>query len=537
MIDLTKLKGIELRRLNHIGWGLKKEYSEAIFSTIEKTDFKNYFWHPFFSKNTYVCNAYDSVVRYFYILNYNRPLKAIKIYDIHVSKALLKLCKQRGVKVTIEKTRSNKIFRFGIIKFILWFFIDKTLYKLSRHRVSKEIFKSGGSNKFVICETVYYKNTYSDQSLKDRHFFNTFNKLNEQGVGVVIFPFVYGFFNYYNLYRKVIKTNLEHVFLASFTKFTDLINVLSHVKSLRKVNKNFIINGVDFSDVANRSIKRLKYKPSSLVSVLKYIVTKRFALEKLPKKTSVLKWFEGSEVDRMSVLGWREVGGINNLIGYYDAFPPNNYLSPYLFRDDFIYKLVPDHLFFISEAVKEDFVKNVSSDNVHITGSLRIDLQNEEHTSNDFNLCLAVLPFDSAVAKYIFQLIVDIASDLPNDLQLIIRPHPSDNAVYEIDSTKVLVERNTPFNKLLVKADFVIGNSSSTVTEAYLNNKKVGLVQLPGELSSSPIPMTASLDFVREIFDADDLLNFLRLDSTNTIRNHSISLDKKLPIDDFIKYI
>lgn len=515
MLDITKIIGEDLQTLNSIADELKKVYSDSVDSQIDTDRPENFFWQPFYTKNTYHCDAFDAIARYYFVRQKGRRINEIIIYKEHLSVALREYCKKNSIKIRIKRNIKGLLMGgvTGMLQFLIWLFLDKIQYKLSNSKFCL----SWAKDNVLVCETIYYKSNVNENKLHDRHFGEIFSKLEtSQSYDVLIFPFFYGLFNYYKLYKNLKKSDSQFIFITSLIKLSDLFYIFKVALS-KSGNQKFIIEGVDFTDLKHSSLSKNRFKLSSLISILKYRVNLNLAKKIKADSVSVLKWFEGNEIDRMSILGWNKSKKIQKIIGYYDAFPPKDYLSPYLYKDEKKFRSVPDDYYVISEYIAKNISTLHSNSKVYVTGSMRLKYDSDKSVNLKTTNVLVVLPFDKVQSRYIYDLSTSaFLSQLTNlnYKKMIIRPHPADSNNYKVKGDYLVVDRETPYKDLLNVTDCVIGNSSSAVVDAFFQGKKIGLVAIPGKLSSSPFPSGFDLDRVNEIYNVEDVLSFLCSDNS-----------------------
>ena len=548
-INITKLSKDNTRYLNEINREIKKDYIEAVNRQSIYADNKlAWYATPFGSKNTYVCNVMEVISKILLIkrITNEKNLKEIIVDDV-LQKEILREILPDNIKI---KCINNEIWRkiqiikdmVNILAYLSMILMHYIAYSLAKG-LNKKL-KKYKKEEINIIETILYRNSFDDKyKLKDRHFDTLTKKENSERN--VIFPIIYGLFNYYTFYRRAIKSNHNIIFIQDLVPLKKIIlPIIWAKKNKYKMGENFIIDEVNFIKIAEKSLRKHRFKPSTLYGYLRYIAIKNFE-DKKYKIEKVIRWHENHEVDHMAVAAWRELNSPPKILGYADMFPPNNYLSPYVTDQEIKSKIYPDKMFVIGEYWRKEFNKcNTIKADILVTCSYRFNFSSNNFMKN-YNqkkltqkLLIFSLPANLEGKKQIIKILSDFENELNDaeikDYQFLLRPHPSDATKIKLKfkRLKIQIDSITEFESLLSKCMLVISAASSVQLQALLSGVRAVTVSKLSKLSDCAVPVSFNGFGHDEIFDAKELVMLMRdMKNTNTIIMSDIEKEKYVSIE------
>lgn len=544
-LDTTNLNSADTKRLNGVADELRYEYIDQVSKlVILRQDDTPVYSHPFFAKNSAVCPVFESVVWYFFV---KEKIASDKVSTLivdakHWSLALSKLADENAIKTCIKNKKLLRPFVrpfVNLCKLSGWWLYERLAFKLSCSGMRLSDMQIGGRPvkkvpaRNVIVETIFYK-TSCDMNgrLHDRHFSNTVMILKKTyGHNVVVFPFLYGFFNYSRLFRCLRKHRLHVVSLAELIKFRYFFSGLKDTIFFQLPQFDFCIREVAFTDVAMSSIKINRWKVSSIIARLKYSSLVKLAPDHgLTEKFDVLRWHEGHELDCMSMLGWRESNLLGKAVGYYDAFPPKNYLCPYINVAHKAGGVVPDRMFVVSRILQSELDLSRRKTLLGYASSLRFKnikaKENSEERSKS-DIFVIALPLLEAQSIFIIKLIERaLVGNRLADYKIILRPHPASGYRLNLKHSNVVIDNTSPFMHILSKSSGLVGAGSSTVMEAIANGVSVGIVNFPSSLSALPTPKDIAGSCCFDIYNSDDLVEFFTENSRNKKLKIELGFDR-----------
>lgn len=521
IIDTTNLNRDDTVLLNAVANRLRYQYIQNVTKLGASLADKRLYSIPFFAKNSAVCPVFFSVVYFFFLKE--KLLKGnigkVVIHSRYLSNAILRLAEDNSIKVVVN---NRDLFSpyivpcLSILKLLLWWVYERVAFNLIGEKVCLGIASSHKSEKpKLILETIFYAHANgADSESKDRHFADSAVIFGDKfGYQVLVFPLFYGFFNYFSVFKALKRKGLHVVSLASLFNLRLLIVEVKKTLSFQKPNFIFSIDDVEFTDVAHRSILTYRWKMSSILARLKYSALSAINVGgESDHRFHIIRWYEGHEFDCMSILGWRKSGLATSLFGYFDSYPPVNYLCPYVTPSLIDSGVLPDHFFVVNKSIKDALDLSGETRILEHTSSIRLSAytnRNPNVEPLESKVFLIPLPLSRSQSAFIEKLVnetIEAVDDI--DFKIVLRPHPASAKKVRIFNKHVVVDTKSPFSELLSKASGVVGSGSTAIVEALVCGKTVGIVNFPGELSASPVTINALDERVFGIYTTDDLQAF-----------------------------
>jgi len=523
VLNFDKLSEKQTEQLNLIAQNIKRNYISEVGKLAESQDsVLEWYSNSFACRNTLCCNVYEETAKVFFVIE---VLKHEKISTIIVRNVGLKAVLK---KIVNPETKIKCKWSLGQSALILSsYYLAKYICAMTLHyafHYSAKFVAGDQSisrlhndvNKYSVIETVLYKNSFAkDGSFSDRHFpFVDDLKKNNLLDKVILFPVVYGLFNFFKLYIDAKRSCIKFVFIQDVVGFFNCVSLPLFIKLKHKPYvKRFFINGVDLTELANHSLRRLRFKPSGLLAISKHLAIKRIEIIFNFSIAKVLRWNENHELDHLSVLGWKNYCVPPKVYGYLDSFPPENYLSIYPTIMDIKNRCYPDCMYVIGQYWIDELQDELMYAKFSLAKSYRFNYEffTNLNISQNPNKCIFIpLPLTSSQAL-ILNMLISAQPQLP-DWRLIVRPHPADYSNYKYLSRyqNIVVDRDSNFNKLLISSNVVIGSASSALVQALQNSKYVIRVASLNMLSDNVIPKKMAGQNSIDIYNSADLVATLK---------------------------
>jgi hypothetical protein len=524
-IHYNKLNKQNTIELNKIIDEIKVNFIKEI-EIISKKQPEKLKWYatPFGSKNTYICKVLEQIG---FILLAQKKVQVENINKIIVrnrteKKILSKIIESR-VKIEVDLKyilMDIQIFKdfLYLMKYLLIIVFHYISYKLAKINIKR--IESKKNELINIAETILYANSFTNKAeLKDRHLGNVWCEAGSKKY--IIFPLVYGFFNFYKFYKLAIKSKYKFIFVQDLLSIFDAVEICIEVRKWRlEPIPKFQIEGIDFSSVVSNSLRRHKYKPSTLYGYARYKAIKNMENKYNWTVKEVLRWHENHEVDHMSVLAWHSLNNKPFVTGYVDVFPARNFLAQYVTKDEIESESYPDKQLFIGEFWRREFGSFIQHAPHSLANSIRFkevwNFNKPEAKSNHEEkiILVSLPPYNPEKGK-----ILDVISQLDwllnnresKKYRCIIRPHPADSTQIKLKCNKLRfqIDRNSKFDKLLEQSEIVISSISSVQLQAILNGKRAVTISSLSRISSCSVPKDIYKYGYDEIYDANQLMEIL----------------------------
>ena len=522
---LSKLSKEDTIELNEIISSIRINYIQEIELLSKKqADKSKWYGTPFGSKNTHTCKVLEQIGL---ILLAKKKVQIKKLDVIIVrnrnEKIILSKLVGPGVKIEVELKSiwmNIQFFRdfsylFKYVAAILAHYIS---YKLVN--INNKNFNVDNINYSNFTETILYSNSFTDKAeLSDRHLGNIWDDHNHKDD--VIFPVVYGLFNFYRFYALAIKSKYNFIFIQDLICMSDALAICFYVRKLRHDTvPKFEIEGVNFSRIVSQSLRRHKYKPSTLYGHARFKAIRNIEAKHNWKVEKVLRWHENHEVDHLSVLAWHSLNNRPLVTGYVDAFPARNFLAPYVTEEEIRSGSYPDKQLFIGDFWRQEFGSFVKCAPHFLASSRRFEAvwnfkkQEIKGKIKDRQVLISLPVYNPEKSK-ILEMVSQLDRLLNNDeaqvYRYIIRPHPADSAVVKLNCNKlkILIDRTSEFDDLLDQSEIVISSISSVQLQALLNGKRAVTVSSLSRISSCSVPKTLYDYGYDEIYDVNQLIYIL----------------------------
>jgi hypothetical protein len=518
---LSKLDKKNTVELNEIIDSIKENYIKEIdFESKRQGNKLIWYSTPFASKNTYRCKVLEQIGL---VLLAQRKVKTEKLSKIVVRTRLEKkiLFGVVGKDIKIEVESQGFLFNVQILRDIAY--ILKYFAFIIAH-YSTYFFVNMGkrvrtvkTNTFDVAETVLYSNSFNNQAeLRDRHLGAVLDDPN--GKNYIIFPVIYGLFNFHKFYKLVMESKKNFIFIQDLVGIFEALRVVFEVRRCENDPVlRFEIEGLDFSDFVSESLRKYKYKPSALYGHARYKAIRAIEAKNNWIIKSVLRWHENHEVDHMSVLAWHSLNNKPLVTGYADAFPDRNFLAPYVTEEELRCGSYPDRQLFIGAYWSREFGSFVENAPHFLANSSRFGVvwnltAHKGKRETECRTILIALPVYHAEKARILDILseLDGLSREGND-NYIIRPHPADNSKIskKFNKLKIIIDRKSKFDNLLEQSDIVVGSMCSVQLQALLSGRSVITVSNLSRMSSCSVPKMLYASGYHEIYDVNQLVSIL----------------------------
>lgn len=524
IIDTTKLNRDDTVLLNAVASRLRYQFIQNVTSLGASLADKRLYSFPFFAKNSAVCPVFSSVVYFFFLKEklLTGNIEKVVINNRCLSNAILRLAEDNSIEVLVKNRELFSCYIgpcLSVLKLLLWWVYERVAFNLIGETACLGIASSYKSEKpKLVLETIFYAHASgADNESQDRHFADSAVRFRDKfGYQVFVFPLFYGFFNYFSVFKALKRKGLHVVSLASLFNLRAIIIELNKTLWFQPPNFILSIDGVEFTDVALRSIQTYRWKMSSILARLKYSALSAINVGGEPDhRFHIIRWYEGHELDCMSILGWRKSGLAMSLVGYFDSYPPVNYLCPYVTSSLIDIKVLPNKFLVVNKSIKDALDLSGKNRILEQTSSIRLSAYKTPNPNSEpleGKVFLVPLPLSRSQSVFIEKLVNETIEGVDDmEFKIILRPHPASAKKIRIFNNRVVIDTKSPFSELLSKASGVVGSGSTSIVEALVSGKTVGIVNFPGELSASPVTINSLDKRVFDIYTADDLQAFFAL--------------------------
>jgi glycosyltransferase involved in cell wall biosynthesis len=531
VLDLSK-EGVispELARVfNQIADDIRYDYIELVNKLSTKYRHNlDWFVTPFACRNTYVCSAFEEIVRILFVIEVVARDDSIDTIIVD-SPFLAKVIKPHlPGTIEIKAKKSNvayyTLFFSGIIsglfKYIIPALARYISYKLALLVSSNKSGEAGGDSKIIV-ETYLYNNSFKQEVFHDRHFPDISTYLNEsQANRLVYIPTFYRVRNPFKLYLKAFKSKTNFLFVEKYLTVTDIFYPLRHVFTLEYMHSNIKIRDIDISQIINHSLARHCTHTSSLLGILKYRFCCRLKAESSITIAQVVRWYENQEIDHGSIMGWRRYSDSLHVNGYMGFFASSNYLCAYPIPVEHDFRITPDYIGVMGGGLVDSHKKFCENLNIKVVPSFRfstVSIQEKRDAGLiDEIKILVTLPISQNHIDTVLNVIVDYA--LINDelaIQFLIKPHPASKFILD---KKFLAQNNVQYDlvdgsmaSLFEEVDVVLSTASSTLVEAMMHGIPVILASSTQLLRENVIPEFVPDELWEEVFNAEELYCVLK---------------------------
>lgn len=324
-----------------------------------------------------------------------------------------------------------------------------------------------------------------------------------------------------NKVLKRLRTCKKNILLKEdWLRVSDYFFAFGYAGRVRKLKiRRAVFNGCDLAGLIQEEIRSYRWLGNTMIGFLNFRFAQRLKEAGVSLRL-VINWFENQIVDK----GWN--AGFNlhfpetPTVGYQGFITTPYYLCALPTVNEKKSGLLPQKISVIGKGLikaKQEFCPGLS---VNVAPALRYShlfAQNEAEIlskkSKTFTVLVA-LPFSLYEAKNILEMIRTSSSKLPEDVNLLIKKHPTTalEQIQDIDcfDKKRMEFVEGPFDEILKTSDLLISSISSVCLEALAKGIPVAAIGNQKGLTLNPIPKTIHSDIWSLCNCAEDLLGSIQ---------------------------
>ena len=499
------------------------------------------------ARNTVVCSVFENLCKLELIkrLYKDKKICALKVDNPFFHNSIVKNFDSDLIIIN----NSNFYYRFFQIllknfkNFIYLFYSYFNRFLISKFiRINSSL---DYQKSFIILENILYKNSFSDEDFKDRHYPGLFDHITDSEKSSVIFlPYYYGVYNFYKLFIKLKKSNSNFLIPENFLKISDYFYALfsftrlfKNIKNIKKIKfnendvtdlvldsyyENIISGGSSEGLLRNKLIKRLKYKNLKI---------KRF-----------IQWFENQPINKGSIISLKTHYPDTKIIGYIGSYTSPNVVGVYPSKQEFHCNLLPDEVAVIGKSISCLIKIYCPKLKIILSPAFRFQNLLTPKSSNGFSkkfTILIILPIFKIDYTMILNLFGLVKTQI-SDYNLLIKTHPGSNhnfvskILFDNNLIDYLTNKNIP--DALSSSNLVITSASSSALESVLSGKPTLLISNRSGILKNPIPYNILSDLYSVCYDLDDIINkikyFMSLSNQQLIDLQKLS---NLNITDYVE--
>jgi surface carbohydrate biosynthesis protein (TIGR04326 family) len=512
ILDLKTLSPEHNRLLNRIASNLRVPFNNFIEELSNGNEDNIDWWvSNIASRNTLSCSLYTNLSYLAFVdhlLNDGYRINRIAVY----SRGLAKTFKRHFLKKNIStKVFNNEVLteRFKKIVKPYYSFIFSCIHFFMQYiyaRKTKMAMKNHLNNnlayEIILLDTFVLKNSFRGNSYIDRYYSNIFDFLSEsERQQIYYLPTFDKIKDYPTIFKKMRTAKQNFLVKEDFLRIMDYIYALTYLIRMKRIKINFTdFFGIDVVDLLKSEIYQGLALYSSMEALLKYRLAKRLK-EKGVRIRLVIDWFENQAIDKGANAGFRRFYGDVPIIGYQGFINSDFYLCAYPTTYEMNYKLLPNKIAVIGNALVDRVKEFCPTLDVAIAPAFRFQRAwkpKENFNDSDILTILTALPIMLSEGNIILKIIAAalMKNEVKNikNIRVLVKYHPTSTAGQI--KRKIGNHRHPEFifvegdiGEYIDKADILIsGSSTSVCLEALAEGIPVIIIGSQSDISHNPIP-------------------------------------------------
>lgn len=497
ILDLTRLKKSEIKKLEQIKINLLNDY-EYILREIYNSNKANLnlYLNSILSRDYALSSLYPNFC-YFVLakeLLINNQYSLIVAPNFSVGVLLKNHIKKLGLSTKIQSKTMFEYFKGTIIVNIKNLFFNLIYSMISLSCFSWQRRASLPKDGLILIDTFVVPEEMQSGQYEPRHYdHDIFLDLVPEALNnrVYFAPTILDIFNIKSITDHIIKSEkgnfiFKHDYLMPIDYF---FAIFSWINIKLPVFYSWTVRRYKLKPIIKEEYYSNLFSHSSFHGLLNFYFFKRLKQQDI-KISRVINWFENQISDRGFNYGVRKYYPKCIIKGYQ---PFGLYLDHLICTsEEYNAKLVPDQIYVCSEDYLKLIKDKIPNLNVSVISGIRNKNIDADFIYRGFsnNLKLKVyviLPLNVFIARQILKIVNNI--NFNSNIEIIIQIHPElkpSQLSTNIKSEKYKVV-SKPFNEIIINADIIIVNGSSTVIESLAHGKPTIIVNTQNSIFTNNI--------------------------------------------------
>lgn len=310
-------------------------------------------------------------------------------------------------------------------------------------------------------------------------------------------------------------------------KLQDYLYAGMHFFRIRRLGKkgySFFFSGLDIFTLVREEVRSGVGFGQSFLALLNYRFT--FRLKQMDVRLRlVIDWFENQAIDKGWNIGFRKFFPDVRIKGYQGSYVTNYYMCVCPTEKEMDSSVIPNEISVIGRGSIQSVLRYCPNLSVSVAPAFRFQHLWREKGKEKSSRCyiiLVALPIMLNDAVIILQILLKSARFMENDMQVLIKPHPTTSL--DLIKTKLNVELPVNFQFAsgnlrdnLEGSDLLISAMSSACLESLAKGIPVIVIGNIKGLTHNPIPPSINSDLWKLCYEPDDLVEAIRFYRNRTI--------------------